>query len=103
MSMSMSRSMSRSIDTGSAPATGAGVCCEKQSFGEFGWVKLTKEQYAKLADRLDTGLTQGAVLCVDCQCYEPTNHHRRGRLSTSARPEMYHIFGISGENNCFAM
>lgn len=56
MSMSMSTStststsMSTSTDRGSAPARGgAGVCGEKKSFGEFGWVRLTDGQYEKLA------------------------------------------------------
>ena len=39
-----STSMSTSIDTGSAPAQAAGVCGDKNSFGEFGWVKLTDKQ-----------------------------------------------------------
>ena len=50
MSTSMSRSRSTSTDRGSAPAAGAGVCEEKKSFGEFGWVRLTDGQYEKLAD-----------------------------------------------------
>jgi hypothetical protein len=55
---SMSTSMSTSIDTGSAPAASAGVCCETQSFGEFGWVKLTDKQYEKLEN-----LMGGEELC----------------------------------------
>jgi hypothetical protein len=73
-SMSMSRSMS--IDTGSAPATGAGVCCEKQSFGEFGWVKLTKEQYAKLADRLGYEELQRCITYVDEAAQSTGNRNR---------------------------
>lgn len=45
---SMSTSMSTSINTGSAPAGAAGVGGEQIAFGEFGWVKLTQQQYEKL-------------------------------------------------------
>lgn len=49
-STSTSTSSSTSTDRGSAPARGgAGVCGEKKSFGEFGWVRLTEHQYEKLA------------------------------------------------------
>ena len=68
--------MSTSIDTGSAPATSAGVCCEKQSFGEFGWVKLTKEQYAKLADRLGYEELQRCITYVDEAAQSTGNRNR---------------------------
>ena len=71
-----SESKSTSIDTGSAPATGAGVCCEKQSFGEFGWVKLTKEQYAKLADRLGYEELQRCITYVDEAAQSTGNRNR---------------------------
>ena len=76
MSRTMSTSMSRSIDTGSAPAPGAGVCCDTQSFGEFGWVKLTPEQYEKLRDQLGYEELRRCITYVDEAAQSTGNRNR---------------------------
>lgn len=75
-SMSMSTSMSTSIDTGSAPAMGAGVCCETQSFGEFGWVKLTAAQYERLKDHLGYEELHRCITYVDEAAQSTGNRNR---------------------------
>lgn len=69
-------SMSSSIDTGSAPAVAAGVCCETQSFGEFGWVKLTDKQYDKLLERLGYEELHRCITYVD-EAAQSTNNRNR--------------------------
>ena len=75
-SKSMSKSMSTSIDTGSAPAMDAGVCCETQSFGEFGWVKLTDRQYQSLMERLGPEELHRCITYVD-EAAQSTNNRNR--------------------------
>ena len=69
-SMSTTTSMSTSTDTGSAPAGSAGVCCEADSFGEFGWVKLTQQQYRSLIARYGPEELHRCITYVDeaAQC-----------------------------------
>lgn len=67
---------STSIDTGSAPAMGAGVCCETQSFGEFGWVKLTAAQYERLKDRLGYEELHRCITYVDEAAQSTGNRNR---------------------------
>ena len=69
-------SMSSSIDTGSAPAMDAGVCCETQSFGEFGWVKLTQQQYDKLLERFGPEELHRCITYVD-EAAQSTNNRNR--------------------------
>ena len=68
--------MSTSIDTGSAPAQAAGVCGEKHSFGEFGWVKLTDEQYDKLSKQLGYDELQRCITYVDEAAQSTGNRNR---------------------------
>ena len=75
-STSTTTSMSTSIDTGSAPAQTAGVCCEKESFGEFGWVKLTMEQYRKLLERLGPEELNRCITYVDEAAQSTGNRNR---------------------------
>ena len=69
-------SMSTSIDTGSAPAMSAGVCCETQSFGEFGWVKLTDKQYDRLMDQLGYEELHRCITYVDEAAQSTGNRNR---------------------------
>ena len=75
-SESKSTSKSTSIDTGSAPAQAAGVCCEKESFGEFGWIKLTMEQYRKLLERLGPEELNRCITYVDEAAQSTGNRNR---------------------------
>ena len=75
-SKSESKTMSTSIDTGSAPAMDAGVCCETQSFGEFGWVKLTDRQYQSLMERLGPEELHRCITYVD-EAAQSTNNRTR--------------------------
>ena len=68
--------MSTTIDTGSAPAETAGVCCETQSFGEFGWVKLTASQYDKLLERYGYEELHRCITYVD-EAAQSTNNRNR--------------------------
>ena len=68
--------MSTTIDTGSAPAVDAGVCGETQSFGEFGWVKLTDQQYDKLLERLGYEELHRCITYVD-EAAQSTNNRNR--------------------------
>ena len=65
-----------STDTGSAPAQTAGVCCETHSFGEFGWIKLTIEQYEKLRERLGFEELQRCITYVDEAAQSTGNRNR---------------------------
>ena len=71
-----STTKSTSIDTGSAPAQNAGVCCEKESFGEFGWIKLTMEQYRKLLERLGPEELNRCITYVDEAAQSTGNRNR---------------------------
>lgn len=75
-STTTSTSTTMSIDTGSAPAMGAGVCCETQSFGEFGWVKLTAAQYERLKDRLGYEELNRCITYVDEAAQSTGNRNR---------------------------
>ena len=75
-SESKSKTMSTTIDTGSAPAETAGVCCETQSFGEFGWVKLTASQYDKLLERYGYEELHRCITYVD-EAAQSTNNRNR--------------------------
>ncbi len=75
-STTTSTTESTSIDTGSAPAASAGVCCETESFGEFGWVKLTREQYRKLTDRLGYEEVERCITYVDEAAQSTGNRNR---------------------------
>ena len=75
-SKTKSKSTSTSIDTGSAPAQTAGVCCEKESFGEFGWVKLTRAQYQKLMERLGPEELNRCITYVDEAAQSTGNRNR---------------------------
>ena len=68
--------MSTTIDTGSAPAETAGVCPEKSSYGEFGWVKLTEEQYRKLKDTLGPEELHRCITYVDEAAQSNGNRNR---------------------------
>ena len=65
-----------SIDTGSAPAPDAGVGVEKQSFGEFGWIKLTDQQYEKLKDSLGPEELNRCITYVDELAQSSGNRNR---------------------------
>ena len=65
-----------SIDTGSAPALTAGVCCEKESFGEFGWVKLTTQQYDKLMNQWGYDELRRCITYVDEAAQSTDNRNR---------------------------
>jgi len=71
-----STSMSSSTDTGSAPAMSAGVCGEKNSFGEFGWVKLTAQQYDKLMDQWGYDELHRCITYVDEAAQSTGNRNR---------------------------
>ena len=71
-----STSMSTSTDTGSAPAEAAGVCSEKNSFGEFGWVKLTAQQYDKLMDQWGYDELHRCITYVDEAAQSTGNRNR---------------------------
>jgi hypothetical protein len=71
-----STSISTTIDTGSAPADAAGICCEKQSFGEFGWIKLTGQQYDKLRDQLGLEELHRCITYVDEAAQSTGNRNR---------------------------
>ena len=64
-STTASASMSTSINTGSAPAVAAGVCGEKNSFGEFGWIKLTDAQYEKLITMMGEEELNRCIVYID--------------------------------------
>ena len=68
--------MSSSIDTGSAPAVSAGVSCETQSYGEFGWIKLTTDQYEKLRQQLGNEELQRCITYVDEAAQSTGNRNR---------------------------
>ena len=63
-------------DTGSAPALTAGVCGEKNSFGEFGWVKLTAQQYDKLMDQWGYDELHRCITYVDEAAQSTGNRNR---------------------------
>ena len=63
-------------DTGSAPARGAGVCCDKNSFGEFGWVELTDQQYCKLREQLGAEELHRCITYVDEAAQSTGNRNR---------------------------
>ena len=68
--------MSTSTDTGSAPAEAAGVCSEKNSFGEFGWVKLTAQQYDKLMGQWGYDELHRCITYVDEAAQSTGNRNR---------------------------
>lgn len=53
------------INTGSAPAVNAGVCDQRHSFGEFGWVKLTQTQYDQLESKMGPEELNRCITYVD--------------------------------------
>lgn len=63
-------------DTGSAPAISAGVCGEKNSFGEFGWVKLTARQYDKLMNQWGYDELHRCITYVDEAAQSTGNRNR---------------------------
>lgn len=65
-----------STDTGSAPAQDAGVCCEAQSFGEFGWIQLTAKQYETLREQLGYDELQRCITYVDEAAQSTGNRNR---------------------------
>lgn len=67
---------SSATGSGSAPAGTAGVCCEPQSFGEFGWVKLTDPQYDKLMDQLGPEELHRCITYVDEAAQSTGNRNR---------------------------
>ena len=69
-STSTSATETTSTASGSAPAQDAGVCCEADRFGEFGWVKLTQQQYRSLMDRYGPEELHRCITYVDeaAQC-----------------------------------
>ena len=75
-STSTSSTTSPSKDTGSAPADAAGVCPEKSSYGEFGWVKLTEEQYRKRKDTLGPEVLHRCITYVDEAAQSNGNRNR---------------------------
>ena len=75
-STTMSTTMSTSTDTGSAPAMSAGVCGEKSSFGEFGWVKLTDKQYDQLMNQLGYDELHRCITYVDEAAQSTGNRNR---------------------------
>ena len=56
---------STSTNTGSAPAVAAGVCGEKKSFGEFGWIKLTQAQHEKLVTMMGHEELNRCIVYID--------------------------------------
>ena len=75
-SSSTTTSTSTSKDTGSAPAGPAGVCLEQRSYGEFGWVKLTEEQYRKLKDTFGPEELNRCITYVDEAAQSNGNRNR---------------------------
>ena len=71
-----SKTESTSTDTGSAPVASTGVCGEKHSFGEFGWVKLTDQQYEMLKDRLGYEELERCITYVDEAAQSTGNRNR---------------------------
>ena len=92
MSMSRSRSMSRSMtesmsrtdtvspeDHGSAPDApvgGSGISPDKHSFGEFGWVRLTSDQYQQLEQRMGREELEACIRYVDESAQSTHNRNR---------------------------
>ena len=69
-STSTSTTETTSESSGSAPAQDAGVCGETEHFGEFGWVRLTPQQYQSLTDRYGPEELHRCITYVDeaAQC-----------------------------------
>ncbi len=74
------RSMSytnANTDTGSAPAcVEAGVSVAKYSFGEFGWVKLTRSQYEDLERRMGATELRKCITYIDESAQTTGNRNR---------------------------
>lgn len=75
-STTTSATSSPSKDTGSAPAQDAGVCVEKHSFGEFGWVRLTAQQYDALERSMGTEELQRCITYIDESAQATGNRNR---------------------------
>lgn len=76
---SRTRSKTRSrtnTDTGCAQPPDGGVSVEKQTFGEFGWVKLTDEEYRKLETQWGTEELQRCIAYVDESAQSTGNRNR---------------------------
>jgi hypothetical protein len=109
-SMSGSESISRSISTskisgGCAPPPGGDLFEEKKSYGEFGWVKISPEEYADLEKRLGKVELERCIRYIDesaqstgnCnrwkdwalvlkRCHENHWHERRSRWGSDPVP-----------------
>lgn len=62
------KSNNKNIDTRSAaslPEGREGISVEKQSFGEFGWVKLSQQQYRSLGEEMGFGELDRCITYVD--------------------------------------
>lgn len=77
---SKSESITESIskkDSGSAPPSGeGGICRDKKSYGEYGWVKLTPAQYRRLEKLMGFATLQKCIDYVDRSAQTTNNKNR---------------------------
>ena len=62
-------------NAGSAPAD-AGVCLDKKSYGEFGWVKLTEHQYRQLKAQMGEQELHACIQYIDRSAQSTNNCNR---------------------------
>ena len=61
--------------SGSAPA-GAGICAREKAYGEYGWVKLTDQQYHSLQSQMGDVVLGKCIHYIDRSAQSTGNGHR---------------------------